>query len=453
MVSVSVRKGCYVDKEPMVLPQKDQVFQRDDNGVASIPFESERPVSVRLMRGGKTVKPWHEAENVVRDVPVGGPYRLDVECASGKRLSVGGLYVGDLWVLAGQSNMDGCGKLEDLEPPSSKVHCFYYKETWGIARDPLCTPFDSIDPVHWPFGEEEMRRIREQDRKFRETGAGLGIRFGKEIMKATGAPIGLITCSHGGTCIEQWDPALKAKGGHSLYGSMLRRVNACGGNVKGILWYQGESDANDNAAPSYKDRMKALIAAIRNDLDTPHLPFIQVQIARFFVDETQFSSRAWNLIQQTQLDLEEEMDNVATVAAIDGVLSDVVHLNALSLRRMGARLAELALVLAYGKSAPRAIRPGHIACTNVSRTEVEIRYNNVRGRLAPAANVRGFWVENATGERICITNAEIRGNTVRLHLEKPLEQDARIWYGRGCNPTTTLHDKLFAAPAFGPVTI
>ncbi len=67
------------------------------------------------------------------------------------------------------------------------------------------------------------------------------------MVEATGVPIGLVACAHGGTSMEQWNPAKKDEGGKSLYGSMLRQFQLAGGKVKGVLWYQGESDANGEA--------------------------------------------------------------------------------------------------------------------------------------------------------------------------------------------------------------
>jgi len=442
-----------VHGECFPLPKDNSVFQRNADDVAAIPLATPEPRRVRVTKGRQVVRDWHETAGAVQRVPTGGPYRLEVRGRSGRTERANGLLVGDLWVLAGQSNMDGCGKLEHLERPSSKVHCYYYTETWDIARDPLCWPFESVDPVHWPLEEKELAALRASDRKFRETGAGLGVRFGKEIVRATGVPIGLITCSHGGTSVEQWDPALKDQGGNSLYGSMLRRIRACGGGVKGVLWYQGESNANPETAPRYKERMKNLIAAIRADLNTPALPFVQVQIARYFVDETAFSPGPWNQMQQVQLELEDEVDNLATVAAIDAALSDIVHLDALSLRRLGARMAELALVLAYNKKAPKALRPGRVVFADTAQTQIDVQYENVRGNLGPAGNVRGFYIEDAAGDRVAVRAAKIQGRAVRIVLERAVGRGARVWYGRGLNPTTTLHDELFAAPVFGPAIL
>ena len=43
----------------------------------------------------------------------------------------------------------------------------------------------------------------------------------------------IVNFAHGATYMEWWDPALKDKGGASLYGSMIRRINMVGGKIKG----------------------------------------------------------------------------------------------------------------------------------------------------------------------------------------------------------------------------
>ena len=435
------------------LPACNRVFQRANNGTGRIPFVTQAPVQARVTQGGKTIVGWHTSKGVISGVPTGGPYSLEVKTPAGEVLSASGLLIGDLWILAGQSNMDGCGKLIDTEPPSKIVHNFYYSETWDIAKDPLCVLVDSIDPVHWPCEEEGLPEARRADHLFRETGAGMGVRFGKELHKATGVPIGLISCSHGGTSIEQWSPKKKRLGGHSLYGSMLRRVNACGGAVTGVLWYQGESNANPNTAGTYKARMKAFIETVRRDLNAPKLPFIQVQISRVFSGEAAFVPECWNGIQRDQLELALEMRRVATAAAIDCSLSDTIHIDAASGRLMGRRLAELALVLAYKKKAPLTIHPTRVSVVGKARDTICVTYKNVRGSLKPAKGVRGFYVEDGQGGRVAVLAAVAKGNTVTLTLEKSVGKAAQLWYGRGLNPATNLRDSLFAAPVFGPVNV
>lgn len=443
-----------MDSAGLALPADNRVYQRNSKGAATIAFGAARPVRVRVRKGTKVVLPWRESKGRIEGVPTGGPYTLEFEARNGSNAVVRDILVGDLWVLAGQSNMDGCGKLLDLEPPSPMVHCFYHDDTWDGAQDPLCYVLESIDPVHTAHlpNVEEVAKARAWERRWREYGAGLGVRFGKDLNQATGVPIGLIMCSHGGTSLEQWDPAKKELGGQSLYGSMMRRVMACGGAVAGMAWYQGESDANEQLAPTYKDRMKAFIAAVRKDFKDPRLPFLQVQIGRFFIDETQFPPVWWDLVQQAQLDVQREVKGVGTTSPIDGTLSDAIHIDAASCRRTGARLAELALVLKYGKRAPLALIPDKVRIANKARTQIEITYANVRGKLAPASGVQGFWVEDAKNGRILVTAAVAKGNRVLLTLERSVGE-ATLWYGRNTNPLTNLHDKLFAAPVFGPVAV
>ena len=101
----------------------------------------------------------------------------------------------------------------------------------------------------------------------------MGLTFAKAMAEATGVPIGLIPAAHGGTSMQQWEPSRKHMGGGSLYGATLARVAANGGKVAGILWYQGESDANPADAPLYESRMTELVQSFRADFGQPDLPF------------------------------------------------------------------------------------------------------------------------------------------------------------------------------------
>src|SRR5216684_7707227 len=50
----------------------------------------------------------------IKGVPMGGPYRLEVRVQGGTgSFAVDNILVGDLWLLAGQSNMEGHGDLVD----------------------------------------------------------------------------------------------------------------------------------------------------------------------------------------------------------------------------------------------------------------------------------------------------------------------------------------------------
>ncbi len=63
--------------------------------------------------------------------------------------------------------------------------------------------------------------------------------------------------------MDQWNPAWKDREGESLYGSMFRRVQGAGGRVRGVLWYQGESDANPKGDAPFLQRFEAFVKAVR----------------------------------------------------------------------------------------------------------------------------------------------------------------------------------------------
>ena len=71
--------------------------------------------------------------------------------------------------------------------------------------------------------------------------------------------------------MEQWNPAKKEQGGDSLYGSMLRQVKLAGGKVRGVLWYQGESDAMGGGWKVFPKVFSDFIAAVRSDFGQPEL--------------------------------------------------------------------------------------------------------------------------------------------------------------------------------------
>lgn len=454
-------------------PKPYRVYQRTSDGAAvievagNVSTNASGMVEARLVNNGVAIKGagWtkcslegNKFSAVFSAVPVGGPYSLEVRVRDGEKVLEGrkvlGILVGDLWILAGQSNMDGSARMDFIEPPSKYVNCFYYGDHWGVAKDPLCLLNESVDPVHWTVAAADERAAALKLQKaFGDCGAGLGVRFGKDMYKATGVPIGLIMCSHGGTSMNQWSPELKHKGGESLYGCMIRRANAAGGKVAGCLWYQGESDAIEEAAGSYKEKFTNFIQSIRFDLGQPDLPFLYVQLAKFFTGEP--VSSYWDMVQNDQLVLESEMENVAFAAAIDCTLSDAIHVDAISCRKLGSRLAKLARKMVFGEDLETGPRPGSIEFLDDKRTKIRLNFNGVNGSLTPSRGIRGFLVEKdgvGCAVRSCVRGSD--GKSVIMTLASPAPEGAKLWYGRGVIPCVNLADKGgFAAPVFGPIEL
>lgn len=447
---------------PRVLePVPYRVYARDAAGLATIPVRVEGAsagATVRLTNASGATAPVEVACTVtdgvltgeLRSVPTGGPYTLTV---AGQ--SVPGILVGDIWVIAGQSNGEGCGKLIDLEQPTPQVNAYCMDDCWRNAEEPLHWLLEATASVHW-MGREDREAAIPWDRAMREQGAGYGLPFAKHLVDAVGVPIGLIPSAHGGTSMDQWSPELRDQGGESLYGAMLGRIAAVGGTVKGILWYQGCSDAwGLEAANAYTDKMRALVAAVRRDTGIADLPFLYVQLGRFYQWEAPAELvQGWDIVREAQRTLEAELAPAAVVPAIDLALDDAIHVGTQGLKQLGRRLAEAALVVAYGKAGALGPRPGTPVLSD-GRRHVTIPFTGVTASLTETARVAGFRL--LAGEKaIRIDGCRVTGDRqgVEFRTEEPIPAGALLHYGAGLNPTCPLHDERdMPVPTFGPIEL
>ncbi|MCA8990077.1 MAG: sialate O-acetylesterase [Planctomycetaceae bacterium] len=230
-----------------------------------------------------------------------------------------------LFLLVGQSNMAGRGKVEaeDLEP-HSHVLMFNQEEHWVPAVDPL--HFDKPSVV----------------------GVGLGKTFGIEI--ANSDPeivIGLIPCAAGGSPIETWEPGARhdQTNSHPWDDAIARAKKALpDGTLKGILWHQGESDSNSAKAPIYEEKLLQLIARFRTELNAFEVPFIVGQMGIFPERPWSEARKQVDLCHQT---LPEKVYLAGFVSAA-GLThkGDNVHFDSSSYRELGRRYAQVYLQLA-----------------------------------------------------------------------------------------------------------
>lgn len=445
-----------------------QVYQRGPGNTATIRVEGSaqgaagKAVEARLVAAGLPAKDldWKAAGKAtassftaeLANVPTGGPYRLELRVGSGPVTAVSNLLVGDLWLLAGQSNMEGVGNLENTPLPSAQVNSLDMTDIWVTATDPLHRLPDSNDRVHWRLNAQRQPEKLEGEALAkwianRKKGAGPGLPFALEMVRRTGVPIGLIPCAHGGTSMEQWNPALKDKGGDSLYGGMVRRFQLAGGKIKGLLWYQGESDASPTAAPLFAEKFTNLIAAIRKDFNQPDLPFYYVQIGR----HTNLTNQnEWNQIQDIQLKLESKIPNVGMVTCVDCELDDGIHVGTSDQPLLGHRLANLAT--GETRKGPRPVS------ARAKDGIIRVDFAEVNGRLTHAGRLYGFSVHDAAGAFVpAIYRQRVSAddpNVVELLFGGKLPEGATLRYGLGRDPYVNLRDEAgMAAPAFGPMPI
>jgi hypothetical protein len=139
-------------------PVASRVYQRDANGKAEIPIvfdDNLKPefFDARVNGVNMGVQGIKLVDGKLVGVPVGGPYTITCSVGAGpghaaSMITVGPVFVGDLWVLAGQSNMQGVGDLIDVTPPNPRVMLLGMDDKWRLAEEPLHWLVDSPDPVH-----------------------------------------------------------------------------------------------------------------------------------------------------------------------------------------------------------------------------------------------------------------------------------------------------------------
>jgi len=447
-----------------------QVLQRIGSRGATTKIEGtcveSGPVVATISFSNRPMKGWKKQvvgkasdgkfSAVLKGIPAGGPYRLLLEIGK-KRLEIPSFYVGDVWVLAGQSNMQGVGNMSGAAEPHSLIRAFSMRREWRLGTDPLHILPESPDVCHHG-GTQCSREDAEKMRRKELKGTGVGIFFGREMLKRSKVPQGLICTAHGGTSMEQWSPGRKNLGGESLYASMVESVRATGQPVAGVLWYQGESDANPTAAPLYTERMKKLVEETRADLGQPRLPWIIVQLARFFNVGPDYP--LWNNIQEQQRLLPQKIKYLETVPAIDLAMDDFIHVGAKGFIALGDRMARAADRLVCGnKKEKRPPQLRQILYRSPSARDmspgVEVIYDDVVGELKSTGEPDGFVLINPDGSATpSFYKMTVLGNRVQLNAQAVLPKGSRLSYGHGYVPHCNITDgRGFPLPVFGPSEI
>lgn len=439
------------------------VLQRNRDNLCEIYPEGAEPPKNISYKSAKSaisapLKPERAGKNRWKlcGIPVGGPYEIEADGQSYRDI-----YVGDVWILGGQSNMEGVGWLtaEDeqfAQNPDPAVRALYMNDTWGPARHPLHDLGIAVDGVHAALGAGPRPMFNS---------AGPGLEFALKMKALTGVPQGVLCCAHGGTSMEQWSPALKPQGGSgSLYGAMLRRFLDNGAHARGMFWYQGCSDAGLPMCDLFVERMKEFVFECRKDFGE-RLPFVQVQIGRRYVDLADRDSPApdcWSAIREHQRCLHTHISDLYTVSAIDKDLDDLIHLSSPAQKKLGAEAAEAMYCLLYKTDEKGCLPPPVFAgyrvceCEKTGLANVELRYENLHGGLVSKSRPTGFMITQPDGAPFAqyIFDTRLFGDTVLLRTMAAPQalNGCRLYYAYGTDPYCNITDMAKRAiPAMGPV--
>ncbi|ORY94839.1 SGNH hydrolase-type esterase domain-containing protein [Syncephalastrum racemosum] len=416
-----------------------------------------------LQRDMSTNKAWIQSDNGTVAYSVGGPY------------TIGGaehVMVGDVWVMAGQSNMRGNGFYNDpwdhddaAQDDVTTVVKKYYQnlfnssEAWQpLEHEPTHRLDKSIRQVDFNLSDPSRT-----EGYYKVRGVSPGLAFARAY--DPDVPVGLLATAHGGTTLDEWAPA--PPGNTTLYGAMLARLARIENQIAGVLWYQGESDATDTNSVDYQQRMEDWLMHLRNDLGRRQLPFVQVQIARHY--KAGESDMAWSAVRNAQQNMVRQTTDVyrATVASLDAQMDDRIHLSLAGQTKVGHRLAHAAKLARDGKGleATPVFANATLESYKVdgvdqgwaTLTSLLLRFENVDA-WKKVDRVFGFTLHAADGTSVPVVyKARIEGRHVRLYLTyeaRNYKGDVFLYYGYGATPDVNLETVSGRGLlAFGPVKV
>jgi hypothetical protein len=200
------------------------------------------------------------------------------------------------------------------------------KDQWEKAKNPL----NRYSTIRKGLGLQRMNP---------------GYAFSKAMLeKDKNISLGLVVNAKGGTSIRQWAKRGSRASKNKFYEEAVRRTKVAlkTGELKGVLWHQGESDHSD---AKYLEKLKLLIKDLRSDFGIPNLPFVAGQINNV------------PLINDQIARLPKVVDSTGFVSSKGLTTTDKWHFDAKSMKLMGKRYAEEMLKIQVKQKAKQKNAP------------------------------------------------------------------------------------------------
>lgn len=222
-----------------------------------------------------------------------------------------------VFILAGQSNMAGRGKVEPSDTiPDPRILSINKNGELILAKEPL------------HFYEPRM------------AGLDCGLSFAKALLPAVPENISLliIPTAVGGSAIGQWinDETFREV---PLLSNFKEKV-AVGkkhGSIKGVLWHQGESDAGSQATvEAHKRQLKRLFKVFRREVGNKRLPVFLGELGSFSVNHEKWQEINRQIESYVSSDRRAYLINTGDL----NHNGDRVHFDSEGQRQMGKRFAQ-----------------------------------------------------------------------------------------------------------------
>ena len=254
----------------------------------------------------------------------GGPFEMTVAPANGRRRVLKDVAVGEVLVMAGQSNMQF--KLGESTTD---------RKTWisdPMIREFTTTRLEREEPYYAKDGWIVL------DKSDAGRWSAIGYETAIRRARAKGVPVGIINCYQGAAIIQAFMPEELArcprlsvpgrcrihfdekeeyysiwnKSG-TLYRKQLGEIVPF--SVSAVVWYQGEGNTGSvEESRLYAEQMAAMIGQWRVDFGDAFLPFVVIQLADFSACRRQ---EAWHAMQDAQARVPEFCPFVKTVRSSD----------------------------------------------------------------------------------------------------------------------------------------
>jgi len=399
-------------------------------------------------------------------MPAGGPFELTVQGSNTVTLT--DVLIGDVWLASGQSNME----MPLIGFPGNAVVNDAEKEIASANLPQVRLMLVTRKSWQWPLTDLEGSWTACTP----ETAAhfsAVAYFFGREIQQKERVPIGLIDATWGGTPAEAW----VSLGGLASNGSLMpvfaararliehqdqmplivakeKRDDEAAKQaqqkppkhswhpqpeswepaglfngtiapitpypIRGVIWYQGESNSRAILAPLYNKVFSELITDWRAKWHQGDFPFLYVQISSFTSD----SSETWGIIRDAQ---RRTLSIANTGMAVSLDVGDPENVHPSDKQTVGHRLALAARALAYGESLEysgplfRQAVPGE--------SSIEVWFDHDAGLAPKGPALLGFEVAGKD-RRFVVANARIeKGHVIVSSSEVTSPRYVRYGWG------------------------
>jgi sialate O-acetylesterase len=357
----------------------------------------------------------------------GKPHTISV---SGKnKIILEDVLVGEVWVGSGQSNMEwslgASMKAQEAVSAADHPNIRLFQVPKVQAKEPaadLQATWTACTPKTVPQFSAVLYY------------------FGLRIHKDLDVPVGLINSSWGGSPIEPWTITEKGSGG--MYNGMIAPLLPF--PIRGVIWYQGETNAMQKNGFTYRDKMEDLIKGWRKVWGA-ELPFYFVQIAPWAPKGGGYADGELPALWEAQVaSLKIPHTGLAVTTDLVDNIADIHPKNKLD---VGNRLALWALAKAYGKTA--AVYSGPLYKEmKIDGDKVRLSFAHVGTGLASRDGkpLSEFEIAGEDG-KLVPAEATIDGDGVVVHSKDVhAPKEVRFGWRSTANPNLMNKEGLPASP-------